>query len=145
MRYYEDFQVGDRFDFADYRMDEAEMLAYARDFDPRPMHLDPEAAQESIHGGLTASGIMILAIALRQMVEGFRDTAALGSPGWDEVRFHAPVRAGDTLSVSCEILGMRPSASRPTLGIMRGRFTVSNQADDLVLTTEPTWLMARRP
>ncbi len=140
MRYFEDFNIGDRFAFGAFPMRAAEMLDYAAKYDPQPTHAD-----DGSRDGDIASGFLMLAIMLRLMVEEFRDVAMEGSPGWDEVRWKRPVRAGDTLSVECELIDVRASRGRPGLGIMRGRRTMLNQAGEPVLSAEPAWFVRRRP
>ena len=121
-------------------MREAEMRDYAAIYDPQPTHPDDGSGD-----GIIASGFLILAIMLRLMVDEFDDVAMQGSPGWDEIRWHEPVRAGDTLSLECEMIEARPSRGRPELGVMRGRLSMLNQAGDRVLSAVPTWFVRRRP
>lgn len=145
MRYLEDFNVGDRFVFGAFPMREAEMLDYAAKFDPRPTHPAGSNKESGSRDGVVASGFLILAIMLRLMVDEFSDMAMQGSPGWDKIRWPRPVRAGDTLSVECELVEVRASRRRPGLGIMRGRLTMFNQAYEPVLSAEPAWFVRRRP
>ncbi len=144
MKYFEDITVGDRFSFGQYRVDEAEMLAFAGKYDPQRFHIDAEAAAETIYGGLIASGILTMAIMLRLLIEEFRESDMHGSPGWDEVRWTRPVRAGDVLSAECEITATRASKSRPELGIVHARCRLRNQEGETVFTARPIWFMGRR-
>ncbi len=145
MKYFEDIAVGDRFSFGQYRFDEAEMLAFAQKYDPQRFHIDAEAAARTMYGGLIASGILTMAIMLKLIVEEFRDWDMHGSPGWDEVRWTRPVRAGDVLSAEIEMIGTRVSKSRPELGIIQARCLLRNQAGETVFTASPTWFMGRDP
>jgi len=146
MRYFEDFKVGDVIPLAPLSIGEAEILAFARKFDPQPMHLDPEAARRGAFGGLIASGWHTCALAMRATAAWFAEAkvAALGSPGLDQVRWLAPVRPGDRLAGSFEVLEMRPSSSRP-MGIVKQRLEFRNQAGTLVLSMIGTGFFARRP
>ncbi len=147
MRYFEDFNIGDRFAFGAFAMRAEEMLDYAQKYDPQPSHVDdgPRDDSGAPGNGVIASGFLILAIMLRLMVDEFDDVAMQGSPGWDEIRWLRPVRAGDTLSVECVLIEARASRGRPELGVMRSRLTMLNQAGEPVLSAEPAWFVRRRP
>jgi acyl dehydratase len=144
VRYFDDIAVGERIDLGTTRATEAEILAFARDFDPQPFHVDPTAAEQSIYGGLIASGWHTCALYMRLLATGFLNhTASLGSPGVDEVRWPRPVRPGDTLHGELEILEARPSASRPDRGILRSRGSLTTDAGDVVLTVLATNFVGR--
>jgi acyl dehydratase len=133
--WFEDFVVGRRFLSAGHTITEAEILDFARRFDPQPFHVDPEAARASPYGGLIASGIQTIALTFRL----FLDTSALastslGSPGLDEVRWRLPVRPGDTLRVAAEVTGARRSASKPDRGVVTIRYEARNQHGETVLS-----------
>jgi acyl dehydratase len=147
MRYFEDFNIGDRFVFGAFAMRAEEMSDYAQKYDPQPSHVDdgPRDDSGAPGNGVIASGFLILAIMLRLMVDEFDDVAMQGSPGWDEIRWLRPVRAGDTLSVECVLTEARASRGRPELGVMRSRLTMLNQAGEPVLSAEPAWFVRRRP
>ena len=98
MLYFEDFPPGDVRESPPRAVTREEIVAFAREFDPQPFHLEENAARRSIYGGLLASGWHTCAIHMRLMWDTFlRDTASLGSPGVDEIRWVKPVRPGDTL------------------------------------------------
>lgn len=144
-RYFEDFQAGDVFELGAVGVTEAEIIAYARQFDPQPFHIDPKQARESVFGGLIASGWHTTALWMRLLVDGFlRDTISLGSPGVDEVRWLQPVRPGDTLHARLTIVESRPSTSRPEMGILRSRSEIFNQHDEVVMTIVGVHLVGRR-
>ena len=144
--YFEDATVGDVLDLGSRTVSEAEILAFARDFDPQPFHIDPEAAAQSIFGGVIASGWHTCALTMRLMVDGFLSRAAsLGSPGVEHIRWLQPVRPGDTLTARIVVLDVRPSQSKPDRGSVQMRTEVTNQAGDLVMTMESTGLVGRRP
>lgn len=108
-RYFEDIQVGETESFGHYVMEREEMVSFASQFDPQPFHLDDEAASESMFGGLVASGWHTASATMRMLVDGyFADSRALGAVGVDELRFPAPVRPGDELSVTAEVVDTSP-------------------------------------
>jgi acyl dehydratase len=146
VKYYEDFAVGERTDLGSHTMTSDEMLVYARRYDPQPFHVDPEAARRSIFGGLIASGWHTCAVLMRLSVEDLRRTpaAAIGSPGIDSVRWLRPVRAGDTLSATTEIVETWPSRSKP-MGFVRRRSEMTNQHGDVVLRLVGISMYQRRP
>ncbi len=144
--YFEDFAVGTAFDLGSRTVGEEEMLAFARAYDPQPFHTDPQAAAQSIYGGLIASGWLTCALVMRLMCDSYLlRTASMGSPGVDEVRWLAPVRAGDTLSARMEVIEARPSASKPDRGVVRSRWAATNQDGQAVLTILGMGMFRRRP
>jgi acyl dehydratase len=115
--HFEDLRPGDVFDLGRARVDEAEMLAFARRFDPQPFHVDPRRAVDTPFGGLIASGWFTAGLFMRMYVDGvLRDSTSQGSPGLSELRWLAPVRAGDVLAGRLTVLATRPSATRPGRG-----------------------------
>lgn len=143
--YFEDAAAGDVLELGSRTVSEAEILAFARDFDPQPFHIDPEAAGQSIFGGIIASGWHTCALTMRLMVDGFLSRAAsLGSPGVEQIRWLRPVRPGDTLTARLVVLNVRPSQSKPDRGAVQMRTEVTNQAGEVVMTMESTGLVGRR-
>ena len=144
LRYYwEDFTVGTVRDFGAMTVTREAMLAFARDFDPQPFHLDDDAAAQSLFGKLAASGWHTCAMAMRMMCDEYvLDSASLGSPGIDNLRWLKPVFAGDTLSMRLSILAARPMNSRPGVGLVQSRWEVFNQQREAVLSMEG-WGMYR--
>jgi len=146
MLYFEDFPPGDVRESPPRAVTRDEIVAFARQFDPQPFHLDDEAAARSIYGGLLASGWHTCAIHMRLMWETFlKDTASLGSPGVDEIRWVKPVRPGDTLRVRFTVVEAVPSRSKPDRGIVRSLSEVFNQRGDIVMTMRGLGMFARRP
>jgi acyl dehydratase len=144
--YLEDASAGDILELGSRTVSEAEILAFARDFDPQPFHIDPEAAAHSIFGGIIASGWHTCALTMRLMVDGFLSrVASLGSPGVEQIRWLRPVRPGDTLTARIVVLDVRASQSKPDRGAVRMRTEVTNQAGEWVMTMESTGLVSRRP
>jgi acyl dehydratase len=146
LRYFEDFTEGDTVELGNFTYTESEIIDFARLYDPQPMHTDPEAARESIYGGLIASGWQTATSYMRRLVDGvIRDSASLGSPGLENLRWLKPVRPGDALRARLTILEARPSNSRPDWGIVRSRGEVLNQKDEVVMSVEAVNFFGRRP
>ncbi|MEK9720201.1 MAG: MaoC family dehydratase [Quisquiliibacterium sp.] len=142
-RHFEDYQVGEVFEFGDELVTEQEIRDFASRYDPQPFHVDAAAASRSIYGGLIASGWMTAGIMMRMLVEHFvpRD-AGMGSPGVDELRWLRPVRPGDRLRTRVTILQTRRSKSKPDRGMVLALDEVLNQDGDLVMTLK-AWGMYR--
>ena len=135
-----DFRAGQVLRFGPASVGEAEILAFAREYDPQWFHVDVERAKAGRWQGLIASGWQTCGIAMRLVVEGaLRESESFGSPGLDYLKWLAPVRPGDALSVVCEVMEVRRSERQATLGILRWRWRVVNQDDadvlDLVATS----------
>ncbi|GAC1363291.1 MAG: MaoC family dehydratase [Ktedonobacteraceae bacterium] len=146
MRYFEDFQVGDSFELGSKQVTEEDILAFARQFDPQPFHIDPEAAKNSSFGGIIASGWHTMGIFMRMFVdEILNKSASLVSPGVDEVRWLKPVRPGDVLRGRFIVTECTASRSRPEMGIVRSRCEALNQKDELVMTMAGIHFLGRRP
>ena len=146
IQYFEDFHPGDVIPVGSVEVTEPEIIAFASQYDPQPMHIDPQAAENSIYQGLIASGWHTVSLFMRLLVENLvARTVSLGSPGVDELRWPRPVRPGDRLSGQMEILETRVSNSRPTMGIVRWRGEVRNQNGDVVLSLLGSNFFGRRP
>ena len=144
--FWEDFPVGHVMEFGGMPVSREAVLAFAQQFDPQPFHLDDEAAKASLFGGLSASGWHTCAMAMRMMCDAYLlDTASLGSPGIDALRWLKPVFPGDTLRVRMEVQEARPMNSRPGVGLTRSAWTVFNQHSEPVLTMEGWGMFRRRP
>jgi acyl dehydratase len=143
--YLEDFAVGNTFGSGRLRIDGERALAFAAEFDPQPFHLDEAAARRSIFGGLTASGWHTAAVTMRLMVETqLKPAGGIIGAGLDEFRWPRPVRPGDELRVECEVIEIRPSKSRPELGLIKLRTTTLNQDDEPVLVHVVNLVVLRR-
>lgn len=146
MRYWEDIKEGEVVELGSRTMDKERMIAFAREFDPQPFHVDEQAAKESVWGGLIASGWLTGSVLMRLLCDGFlKDTDSIGSPGIDELRWLKPVRPGDTLTGRLTILESTPSRSKPDLGIVRSLMEVLNQRGEVVMTTKGVNFIRRRP
>jgi acyl dehydratase len=138
---FSEFKVGQVIDAGSYTLTEAELLAFANQWDPQWFHTDAQAAAQGPHGGLIASGWQTCGIAMRLAVKAVLDgSESFASPGLAYVKWKHPVRAGDTLRLRATVLETRRSASQPTLGILRWRWQLFNQADTEVLDLEATSL-----
>lgn len=144
--YWEDFQPGAVREFGNTTVTREAIIAFAKDFDPQPFHLDEEAGRNSVLGGLCASGWHTCALAMRMMCDDYLlESASLGSPGVENVKWLKPVYPGDTLRVRLHITEARLMASRPTAGLVRSRWQILNQRDEAVLTMEGWNMFGRRP
>ncbi len=142
--FWEDFPAGHHMDFGATPVTRDAVIAFASQFDPQPFHLDDEAAAGSLFGRLSASGWHTCAMAMRMMCDAYLlDSASLGSPGIDSLRWLKPVHPGDTLRMAMDVLEARPMNSKPDVGLVRSRWLVRNQHDEPVLTMEG-WGMFRR-
>lgn len=144
--YFEDFYEGLVIDAGSCVVDAEELDAFARRYDPQPFHIDAEAAAASIYGSVIASGWQTCSLMMRLMVDGLlHETASLGSPGLDEVRWIKPVRAGDTLHVRAITTGTRSSISKPERGIVQWLWEARNQHGEVVTTIVSMGMVGRRP
>jgi len=143
--YFEDLAVGETRRFGTYEATKEEIVDFAERYDPQPMHVDEEAASESMFGGIVASGWHVGAMCMRLLVENLlADSKAMGSPGVDDLRWHEPVRPGDELAVETEILAKRPSESRPDRGIVRVDVRAFKRDETLVTSMEALIFWERR-
>lgn len=136
-----DFHAGQVIEAGPYVLTEAELLQFARAYDPQWFHTDAEAAADSPFGGLIASGWHTCSIAMRLVVEAaLAGSESFASPGLEHVRWPNPVRPGDALRLVADVIEVRRSEKRPTLGILRWRWRLYNQRALVVLDTEVTSL-----
>ena len=145
-QYFEDFSPGQTVELGSRTVTEAEIVAFARQWDPQPFHVDPDAARESVFGGLIASGWHTGAMWMRLYVDSLLgDAAGLGSPGVEELRWLAPVRPGDTLTGRLEVLEATPSQRRADRGTVRIRAEMVNQDGVTVMAMTSRGHFRRRP
>jgi acyl dehydratase len=147
-RYFEDFEqlVGHTIELGSHEFTSDSIIAFATEYDPQPMHVDPERARSSIYGGLIASGWHTAVTYMRLLVDGIvNGTESLGSPGLDNLRWLRPVRPGDTLRARFTIVDARSSRSRPDRGIVRSRGEMLNQEGEVVMDVEAVNFFGRRP
>jgi len=142
--HFEDFVAGQRFDLGEHRLTAEEIIAFASEYDPQPMHTDPEAAERGMLGGLVASGWHLCALAMRMIVDGlFVCATSLGAPGVDEVQWRRPARAGDALRLEGEVLETRAS-KKPDRGFVRFRFTFLRGSERVMFFETPVMFGRRR-
>ena len=142
---WEDFTPGRVFEHAPRRLPRDEMIAFAAEFDPQPMHLDEAAARETMLGGLAASGWYLCCILMRMCADAFVvDSSSMGAPGVDEVRWLLPVRPDEELSLRATVLETRVSKSRPDMGFVRFEFELFNAKGQRAMTLTTSLMMGRR-
>ncbi|MFC3957136.1 MaoC family dehydratase [Halovivax cerinus] len=143
--WYEDFRVGETYEFDPVRVDEDDIVEFATRYDPLSFHTDAGAASESRYGGLIASGIQTMALSQSQVVDGlYGRSHIIGSLGFESVRFPRPVRPGDRLTTHIEVLDRRVSESDPSRGIVTTERTVVDGADAVVFEAVNNVLFERR-
>ncbi len=142
---YEDFEVGSVRIFGPRLVTREEIIEFASEFDPQPMHLDEEAANKSMLKGLSSSGWHTCALMMRMIYDGFlRESSSLGAPGVDEVRWVRPVRPGDELTIRVTCLEKRNSGSRPQVGIVRFSLEMLNAKEEIVLESSYSGFFGKR-
>ncbi len=136
-RYFEDYVAGSVHEFGSIPVEEKEVIAFARRFDPQTFHTDPEAARSTVFGGLIASGWHTASLMMRLFADNYLSkVASLGSPGVDELQWIKPVRPGDELSIRVSVLGTKRSRSRPDRGVVRSFIEVLNQNHEVVMSVK---------
>lgn len=146
MKYFDDFKVGDTTEFPPRSVTEEEIIAFARDYDPQPFHIDREAAAKTPYGGIIASGWHTAGIMMRLMVDyAIKGSTSMGSPGVDELRWLKPVRPGDTLFLTGTITAVKASSSKPDRGVVKTQYEMRNQHGDVVLRMRGNGMYRRHP
>jgi acyl dehydratase len=157
MPYFEDIKIGDKRELGSFTFTADNIVAFARQFDPQPFHLDEEAGRKSIFKGLAASGWHVSAVCMKLLVAYFqreaKERAARGeppiingpSPGFTELKWIKPVLAGDTVTYVSEVTAMRPLASRPEWGLVNFFNTGVNQRGERVYSFVASGFVARKP
>jgi acyl dehydratase len=142
--YLDDLHIGQRFTSGTHVVDEEQIKAFARQFDPQPFHLDNEAAKNTLLSGLAASGWHTAAITMRLLVESGMPLAGgfIGAGG--ELDWPNPTRPGDSLQVESEVLDIRPSRSRPDRGVAVVRSLTRNQRNEVVQRLTAKLIVPRR-
>lgn len=143
--FYEDFVEGSVESFGPRTMTREEIIAYAAEYDPQPMHLDEEAAKRTILGGLAASGWHTCCFIMRMIYDhALKDAASLGSPGVDEVKWRKPVRPGVPLMLRRTVLSKRRSTSRPEMGLVHTRWELIDPQGEVLTELTSSLLIAVR-
>jgi acyl dehydratase len=145
--YFEDLAVGQTFTAGPIVVTRERLIAFATEFDPQPQHLGEAQAKNSLFGELVASGWHTGAVTMRLMIEGAMPKLAGGAAGAgvEALAWPAPVRPGDALTATGEILELRASRSRPERGLMKFRTVTTNQDGTVVQTVTATIMVPRRP
>ena len=142
---FEDFQPGHFATLGPRHVTREEIISFAAEYDPQPMHLDEEAARHTMLGGLGASGWHTCCVMMKMIVDGLLlDAASMGAPGVDEVRWLKPVRPGDSLTIRGTVLSARASQSRPDRGFVSLYWEVFNDRGERVMTLSCPQMIARR-
>ena len=142
--HWEDFQPGAVAVYGPRLVTREEIVAFAAEFDPQPMHLDEAAAAGTILGGLGASGWHTCCLMMRMIADGFLlNSNSMGAPGIEAVRWLAPLRPGTRIRVRSTVLETRASNSRPEMGLAKMNFEVLDDADAVVMTLITTFMLGR--
>jgi len=132
--YFEDFEPGHMTEIPGPTVSKEEIIEFASRYDPQPFHVDEEKAKDSIYHGIIASGWHTVSLCMRMICDAYLlEAASMGSSGVDQVRWLIPVRPGDTLSLRMTVLETKVSRTRPEMGIVRHRWDVFNQNQELVM------------
>ena len=143
--HWEDFQPGAVAVYGPRLVTREEIVAFAAEFDPQPMHLDEAAASATILGGLGASGWHSCCLLMRMIADGFiLDSSSMGGPGVDEVRWLKPLRPGTRVRIRSTVLDTRASNSRPEMGLVKFQFEMLDDADAILTTLATTLMFGRR-
>jgi acyl dehydratase len=144
-RYWEDFQPGAVEIYGPRLVTREEIVAFAAEFDPQPMHLDEAAASATMLGGLGASGWHMTSLLMRVIADGFiLDSSSMGAPGIEELRWLKPLRPGTQIRVRATVLDARASKSRPEMGLTRFRYEMIDDADEIIVAMTVPTMFGRR-
>ena len=145
MKYFDDLQVGDRFELGTYRFTAPDIKAFAARFDPQPMHLDEDAGRGSLLGGLAASGWHTCCLLMRMAADGFiLNSSSMGAPGVDEVKWLKPLRPGTHITLRVNVLESRVSNSRPEMGFVKVRMEILDDERAPLMELSNSFMIGRR-
>jgi len=143
--YWEDFKTGAVAVYGPRLVTREEIVAFAAEFDPQPMHLDEAAGRATLLGGLAASGWHVTSLLMRLIADGFiLDSSSMGGPGVEELRWRKPLRPGTNIRLRATVLESRPSKSRPEMGLTRFRYEVLDETDGCLADMVTTVMFGRR-
>jgi acyl dehydratase len=146
LSYFDDYALGSTYECGSVSIDQASMVAFAKEFDPQPFHVDPVAAAAGPYGGLIASGWHTAALVMRLLVDNYlAPESSLGSAGLDELRWPHPVRPGDTLRVRATVVESRRSLSKPDRGIVKTMVEATNSGGATVMRATAINFVLVRP
>jgi acyl dehydratase len=144
--YWEDFFLNQTIECGPYTVTEEEILEFAQKYDPQRFHVNKDSAELTIFKGLIASGWQTAGLMMRMVCDGFMlSSSSTGSPGIDSLKWLKPVRPGDTLKTVVEVLETRALNSKPTIGMVKTRWSCYNQHDELTTTIEAWNMFEKRP
>jgi len=144
--WFEDFTPGWTFENGPRALTAAEIVAFAREWDPQRFHIDEARARATPFGGLVASGWHTAGVAMRLMCDGYLlESSCVGSPGIDELRFLQPVRPDDLLRFRSTVLAAAPSRTRPNRGTVTFRWEIVNQRGEVALSMLGKQFFLKRP
>lgn len=133
--FFEDFKPGAVASYGPRRVTREEIIAFAAEYDPQPMHLDEDAGRNSLLGGLAGSGWHTCCLMMRMIYDGFLyNSNSMGSPGIDEVRWLTPLRPDTNITLRSTVIETRASRSRPEMGFVKFLFEVLDEAGDRIMT-----------
>ena len=144
-KWFDDYQVGDSWEFGDHLVTKEEILAFGNRYDPEPFHRDEAAAGASIMGGLIASGLQMMAWVRMMQCLAMTEIEFSLSPGWGDIRFKAPVRPGDRLRCRGEVRAVRRSESNPGMGVVHYEYALLDEKDEVKFTALPVALLRLNP
>ena len=143
--YWEDFQPGAVAVYGPRLVTREEIVAFAAEFDPQPMHLDEAAGRGTMLGGLGASGWHMCCLFMRVIADGFMlNSSSMGAPGIDELRWLKPLRPGTRIRVRARVIETRVSKSRPEMGLVTSTYEMLDEADVPLMTLTTTQMFGRR-
>ena len=146
LSYFDDYALGSTYECGSVSIDQASIIAFAKEFDPQPFHVDPVAAATGPYGGLIASGWHTAALVMRLLVDNYLAAeSSLGSAGLDELRWPHPVRPGDTLRVRATVVESRRSLSKPDRGIVKTVVEAANSGGATVMRATAINFIRVRP
>lgn len=144
--YFDDFKIGDRFETDGLTVTEQAILDFGRRYDQQPYHINLEAAEHSMFGGLIGSGIQTILLSFGLFFgSNLIQASSIASPGMDEIRFHGPLKPGDTIRVNLEVTDSKASRSKPDRGVIWMRHDTVNQHDDIIMSMTVMHMLKRRP
>ena len=144
-KYAEDYNIGDIFDLGRYIPRKKEIIDFAKKYDPFPFHINKNAAEKTVFGGIISSGWLTALVWLGMMHKSFLSyDTIMGSPGHEEMTWPKPVRPGDKVIGQLEILESRKSKSKPGLGFVRYEAKLFNKDKEIVFLTKSTLMIKSR-
>ncbi len=144
MKYFEDFEIGERRSAGSYRVTREEMIEFAERYDPQLFHTDEAVAKASIFGGLTACSGHTFSLMGLMYSRSPEEIALVSNLGAESLRFPNPIRPGDEVTLSSECVEVRASRSRPTMGIVKTLAKMTNQRGESVMEMQSAFMVMRR-